>query len=192
MKLSPKAKNILTTAGNFIYSFITAVVAIVAVIFVLIKLLGWHMFSVDSPSMSPRYPVDTLVVVQDVSPEEIKTGDVITYVLNGDGVLVTHRVVAVNTRDRTFTTKGDANNSEDAAPVLWNNMVGRVFLGIPVLGRPVRFLTAEENRPVVIAVIAIMFVSSVVWDMVEKRNRKKRKPAEMSHAKAPDGGPQDR
>ena len=57
MSLSPKAKNILSAAGNFISSFITAAAAIVAAIFVLIKLLGWNMFSVDSPSMAPLYPV---------------------------------------------------------------------------------------------------------------------------------------
>lgn len=177
MRLSPKANNILTTVGNFITSFITAVVCMIAAALLLFKLLGWNVFSVDSSSMSPQYPVNTLVVVQTVRPEEIKNGDVITYVLNEDGVLVTHRVVAVDPQNRTFTTKGDANNSPDAAPVLWDNMVGRVLLGVPALGRPLRLLTAAENRPIVIAVIAVLFVSSLIWDVVA---RKKGKPAQDS------------
>ena len=172
MSLSPKAKNILSAAGNFISSFITAAAAIVAAIFVLIKLLGWNMFSVDSPSMAPLYPVGTLVIVQKAEPEEIEVGDVITYVLNEDGVLVTHRVIKINADNRTFITKGDANNTEDS-PVLWDNMVGRVLLGITALGRPVRFLTAEENRPAVISVIAVIFVFSLVWDLIERRKNKK-------------------
>lgn len=123
--------------------------------------------------MSPRYPVNTLVIVQTIEPEKIKTGDVITYVLNEDGVLVTHRVVGVDSSKRTFTTKGDANNSEDAAPVFWDNVVGKVFLGIPALGKPIRFLTAAENRPVVIAVIAALFICSFVWDMVTRKKKKR-------------------
>ncbi len=168
MSLSPKTKNILSTAGNFVSSFITAAVAITAAIFVIIKLLGWNMFSVDSPSMAPLYPVGTLVIVRDAEPEEIEAGDVITYVLNEDGVLVTHRVVKVNADNRTFITKGDANNTEDS-PVLWENTVGKVVFGIPALGTPVRYITAKENRPAVIAVIAVIFVFSLAWDIFERR-----------------------
>lgn len=173
-KLSPKRKNSLKTIGNFLSAFITAIALIVAVIFVVVKLLGWSMFSIDSGSMSPQYPVNTVVIVQSIEPEEVRVGDVITYVLNEDGVLVTHRVAGIDSVNRTFATKGDANNSEDAIPVLWDNMVGKVCLGIPALGKPMRFLTAEENRPVVITVIAALFVFSFVWDMIERKNAKKR------------------
>ncbi len=180
-RLRVKIKSILETAGNFIFSFITAVVVLVAVIFVLIKLLGWNMFTIDSGSMSPQYPVNTLVIVQDITPEEIKLGDVITYVLNEDGVLVTHRVVGIDSINHTFTTKGDANNSEDT-PVLWDNVVGKVFLGIPALGEPMRYLTDPENRPIVITVIVLLFVVSFVWDLA---GRKKKKRKDEAEAEAP-------
>lgn len=171
-KLSPKAKEILSLVGNFIFSFITAFIAVIAILFIIIKAMGWNLFSVDSGSMAPAYPVDSLVIVQDIEPEQIQVGDVITYVLNADGVLVTHRVVQVDAADRKFITQGDANNTQDA-PVLWDNVVGKVFLGIPGLGRPVRFLTDEDNRPVVIAVIAALFVVSLVWDIVSQvKNRR--------------------
>ncbi|MGN0172176.1 MAG: signal peptidase I [Acutalibacteraceae bacterium] len=184
-----KTKTVLKTAGNFLSSFITALVAITAILFVLIRLLGWNMFSVDSPSMSPKYPVNTLVIVQKVEPEAIKVGDVITYVLNTDGVLVTHRVVSIDSSSRTFTTKGDANNNEDA-PVLWDNVVGKVFIGIPALGKPLRFLTAEENRPVVITVIAALFAFSFLWELMERKKKKKKyKHEEQSGEDSSDGEP---
>ena len=171
-KLSPKTKNALEIAGNIISSFITAIVAMVAVVFVLIKILGWHTFSIDSGSMAPLYPVDALVIVQNISPEEIRTGDVITYVLNEDGVLVTHRVIGIDSVNRTFITKGDANNNEDS-PVLWDNVVGKVFLGIPAIGKPMRFLTNAENRPIVIALIVGLFVISFIWDLTVRKKRKR-------------------
>ena len=188
-KWNRKIRNILGTAGNFLSSFITAVVAMVALLFVVIKLLGWNMFSVDSPSMSPQYPVDTLVIVQNVEPEDIQVGDVITYVLNRDGVLVTHRVVGISKVNETFTTKGDANNSADASPVIWNNVVGKVLLGIPGLGKPIRFLTASENRPLVIAAIAALFVFSLVWDIIAKKNQKKRETAALPECEDGAAGP---
>ncbi len=171
LKISPKAKKVLEITGNFIFSFVTALVVIVAIAFVAVKLLGWNLFSIDSGSMEPLYPVDTLVVVQDVKPEEIDVGDVVTYVLNEDGVLVTHRVVAINPFDRTFTTKGDANNSEDA-PVLWDNVVGKVLLGVPFLGKPMRYLTNPDNRPVIIGIIIGLFAISFVWDFAVRRKKK--------------------
>lgn len=172
--MNKKIKSALKTVGDFLSTFITAIVAIIAIVFVVIKVLGWSMFSVDSPSMSPQYPVDTLVVVQKIEPEKIQVGDVITYVLNENGILVTHRVVDINNTDKTFITKGDANNTEDAAPVLWGNTVGKVAFGIPWLGKPMRFLTADENRPFVIGTIAILFILSLVWDIIARKNTKKK------------------
>ena len=168
-QIRPKVKSTLKTAGDFLSTFVTAVIAIVAVLLVVLKLLGWNMFSIDSPSMSPKYPVDALVVVRKIDPEKIQSGDVITFVLNEEGTLATHRVMRVNSADETFTTKGDANNSEDAMPVQWGNTIGKVALGIPWLGKPLRITTAEENRPLVIAALAILFALSLVWDITKKK-----------------------
>lgn len=170
-KLNPSVKSALETIGNFFFTFVTALVILLALGFVIIKILGWNMFSVDSGSMAPLYPVDTLIVLQDISPEEIQTGDVITYVLNEDGLLVTHRVVDVDRENQLFTTKGDANNNEDP-PVMWGNVVGKVVLGIPLIGKPIRFLTDPANRPLVIGIIVALFAVSLIWDLLVRRRKK--------------------
>ena len=69
--------------------------------------------------MTPTYPVNSLVIVREVEPQMIEVGDVITFVANEDGMLVTHRVISVDPSDKTFRTRGDANNVDDAEPVLW-------------------------------------------------------------------------
>ena len=43
----------------------------------------------------------------------IEVGDVITFVANEDGMLVTHRVISVDPSDKTFRTRGDANNVDN-------------------------------------------------------------------------------
>ncbi|MCD8115843.1 MAG: signal peptidase I [Oscillospiraceae bacterium] len=167
-------KGALSVILNFFSTFITTVIVLVAVVFVAIRFMGWSLYSVDSYSMTPTYPIDSLVIVQPVDPEEIQVGDVITFVIDQEGTMVTHRVTSISSLNRTFTTKGDANDEEDASPVLWDNVVGRVFLGIPVLGGLLRLLTAEENRTAVIAVIAGLLFISIAWDVISQC-RKKRK-----------------
>ena len=54
-------------------------------------------------------------------------------------------------------------------PVQWGNTIGKVALGIPWLGKPLRIITAEENRPLVIAALAILFALSLVWDITKKK-----------------------
>lgn len=164
-----KILSILKTTGDFLSTFITTLIIMVAIGMVIVNMLGWRMFSVDSASMSPQYPINSLVIVKPTDPTQIQVGDVITYVLNDDGILVTHRVTKIDAENRLFTTKGDANNSDDALLVSWDNVVGKVILGVLALGKPLRFLTAKENRTTVIAFILIIFLFSFVWDIYEKR-----------------------
>ena len=49
-KFNPKVKNVIAITLDFLSSFFTAIIFITAVIFILIKVFGWHIFSVDSPS----------------------------------------------------------------------------------------------------------------------------------------------
>ena len=173
-KKESKAREVLSLAADFVSTFITTVIVIVAVAIVAMRLMGWNMYSVDSYSMTPAYPINSLVVVRPVEPETIQVGDVITYVFNEDGVLVTHRVTEIDRSSETFTTKGDANETADASPVLWGNVVGKVVIGVPRLGSLLRVLTSDEHRPIVLGVIVGLLVLSFGWDFVSER-RKKRK-----------------
>lgn len=173
MKLSSKAKDILNIIGNFLSTFITTVVVIIAIAFVAIRLLGWNMFSVDSSSMTPKLPVNSLILVQKIEPEKIEVGDIVTYILNDNNILVTHRVVEIDSAKQTFTTKGDANESNDSAPVHWGNVVGKVVFCVPGLGTPLRIITAEENRIAVISVIVGLFLLSLFWDILIKNKSKR-------------------
>ena len=159
---------------DFLSTFFVALIVMIAGILVIGQLAGFHMFNVASGSMTPTYPVNSLVIVRDVDPETIETGDVITFVMNEDGMLVTHRVVSVDPNEKTFRTKGDANNVEDAEPVIWGNVVGKVMFGIPAIGGPFAVMTAKEHRKIMIGIILGLLLLSIWWD----GNKKKRKNKE--------------
>ena len=161
---------------DFLSTFLIAFFAIVALALVASKLLGFNILTVDSGSMEPTYGVDSLIFVKSVDPSTIVEGDVITFVFDEAGDLVTHRVVGIDSAEHKFTTKGDANNDKDGAPVLWENVVGKVSFGIPKIGAVFRAVTARENRTIVIIAIGSLVGFTVVWEIVAAlRNKLKNK-----------------
>ncbi len=166
-------ENALSMVLDFLSTFIVALIVLIAAILVIGQLAGFHLFSVESGSMTPTYPVNSLVIVREVDPQTIEVGDVITFVANEDGMLVTHRVISVDSSDKTFRTRGDANNVDDAEPVLWGNTVGKVMFGIPLLGRSFSIMTAQENRKIMIGIIVFLLLLSLLWDFQKKRRENK-------------------
>ena len=172
-KEEDEEENALSTVLDFLSTFIVTMIVLIAAILVIGQLAGFHLFSVESGSMTPTYPVNSLVIVREVDPQMIEVGDVITFVANEDGMLVTHRVISVDPSDKTFRTRGDANNVDDAEPVLWGNTVGKVMFGIPLLGRPFSIMTAPENRKIMIGIIGFLLLLSLFWDFQKKRRENK-------------------
>ena len=164
----------LVLAVNFIVTFLLTVFVIVAVGLVALKIFGFSVYSVKTASMQPAYPVNSIVFVKKVNPASINMGDTITYTLNEAGDTVTHRVVAVDKEKRTFTTKGDNNNVEDAKPVSWDNTIGKVIFSLPTGGKIFTFVSAEKNRPIMIAIIVSLICVTVLWEIIDQvRKRKK-------------------
>ena len=162
-----RARENLSILWTFISTFVVACVVIAALALVVVKVSGCYLFTIETSSMAPAYPANTLVVVKPYgSFSEVEVGDVVTYVMNSEGLTVTHRVVSVDTANETVTTQGDANNTADASPVLYGNIVGKVVIGIPGIGKLIEAITAEENRPVVIAVIAAVLIWGFAWDWI--------------------------
>ncbi len=81
-------------------------------------------------SMYPEIKSGDIIICKDISPEDVKEGDVISFFdpedKNGVAV-VTHRVIEIITDDDGklyFRTKGDNNNAQDKASVPAENLVG--------------------------------------------------------------------
>ena len=170
-----KAKENLSLVWTFISTFIVTCIVIIAVALVAVKVSGCYLFTVQTGSMTPTYPVNTVVLVKPYdSFEEVQVGDVVTYLLDESGTTVTHRVVSIDTVNEKLTTQGDANDSPDAAQVLYGNVIGKVVVGIPNIGKIVKVVAAEENRTTVIAVIVIILAALILSDLIKSIRRKRR------------------
>lgn len=173
-KVEEESEGVLRTIADFLSTFVVTIVVVLALALLVARFTGIHLFNVESGSMTPKYPVGTLLIDKQVDPAEVSVGDVVTFVANEDGMLVTHRVVSVNRSRKTFTTKGDANNVEDPQPVMFGNVIGKVEFGIPGIGTPFAYITAAENRKIVLVVIAVLMILSIAWDYVGKNKGAKK------------------
>ena len=125
------------TTGEKLWSVLTtilvALVTLAAVLLGGVRLLGYTPYAVLSGSMTPQYQIGDLVYSHETAPEEIEAGDVITFLAEDGKTVVTHRVVAVDRTAGTFTTKGDANETEDGA-VPYQRVLGAVRFSLPKIG----------------------------------------------------------
>lgn len=124
------------------------------------------LYTIISPSMTPNINVWDVVVAKKInSPEEIKVGDVITFISTSSisrGMTITHRVVDVS-KDETgviYKTQGDNNLSPDSAPAQYGNVIGKVILRIPQLGRIQDFLAKKGGWLVAIVIPALFIIIS--------------------------------
>ena len=157
---------------------LVALVVVLAVFLMGSRLLGMQVFNVISGSMEPTYSIGDLLYVKSVDPDSVKVGDPITFVLNEDLVVATHRVVAIDAENREFTTKGDANENEDAAPVHFNNLVGIPVFSIPLLGYVSAYIQSPPGMYVAIAVGVVLLASVFLPDLLKKKPEQNKKEEE--------------
>jgi signal peptidase len=86
--------------------------------------------------------------------------------------VATHRVVAVDGENRQFTTKGDANKSEDAAPVHFNNLIGVPVFAIPLLGYVSAYIQSPPGMYVAIGAGVVLLAVVFLPDLLTKKEKK--------------------
>ena len=165
-------KSALGKAWSVFTWLLVAVVVLIAMALVGVRLFGFKPFAVLSPSMTPKYGVGDLVYALPTDPEEIEVGDVLTFVANAEGTIVTHRVAEVDRENRCFYTKGDANESRDGNPVVYENAVGVVKFSLPKMGYVSSYLTSESGRFAAIAGVLTLILLMILPELFKPSGKK--------------------
>ena len=145
---------------NMIGTLILVAVIATSIPLAIPRFLGYETYNVTSGSMEPALPVGSVIYVQYVEPETVKTDDIIAFFSGGS--VVTHRVVNNNLFEGKFTTKGDANPMVDFSDVPYSDLVGVVKYHIPVLGN---YLMVYSNPITKYYLLAIAFCG-VMFNML--------------------------
>ena len=98
---------------NLVSSVLLGIIVLLAVTLAGVRVLGLTPYAVLSGSMEPTYHVGSLIYVKKTDPADVQVGDPITFVVNEDLMVATHRVVDVEMR----TTRRQAVLDEDGAAV---------------------------------------------------------------------------
>lgn len=116
-----------------IFQTISILIGIAVVILFLIPTAtGITPFIVLSGSMENEIKTGSVAYANThAKVEDVKVGDIIVFKV--DKSYVTHRVISINDNN-TFTTKGDANKTEDLAPVKFEDFGGKTVFSVPYLG----------------------------------------------------------
>ena len=102
----------------------------------------YQMFGIGSNSMQPKISRGDAVIIKKIKTEkEIKKGDIIAY-KTSDRIII-HRIVKTKTKnnEKIYTTKGDANNTEDNVEIKLKNIKGKVIVKIPYISYPSVFIS---------------------------------------------------
>lgn len=125
---------------------------------------GIQTYVILSSSMEPAMPTGSLIYVRPYAHRtQLHLQDVIAF-RSGES-MVTHRVVRTNWEEDSVTTKGDANDRADAAPVSYQDISGKVIRFIPYIGYGLMMVQTRGGQLVLClvaaAAMALLYIASI-------------------------------
>jgi len=142
---------------------------------------GYRVYTIISGSMIPTYNVGDTLLIKEMSSDNIKIGDAVTYLGEGGsmhGKIITHQVVEIDFDENgkyLFHTKGIANNIEDPI-VSQDQVLGKVihkFFFLTILGKittsmPLLFMFVTIPIAIIIALEIVKLVYKKDEDIEEE------------------------
>ena len=130
--------------------------------------MGYAPMAVVTDSMntgkSDAIKAGDMVVTKKTNVDKLAVGDIIMFKNNQSAII--HRIVGYNEATNTFTTKGDANNTEDLDPVQKKNIIGKYMLRVPKVGDLILFSRTPLGMLICIGIPILMLLG---YDFVAKR-----------------------
>ena len=157
--------------GNVLFN-VLAIVTAIAVAFVAFNMIcGAKGYAVLSDSMADTLKRGDVVFSRGVSFDDLQVGDVVTIKVGSKGYF-THRITDIDYDNRTLTTRGDANASDDPDESAESMVAGKMWYSIPILGFvSIAFSGMSTVKGLIIlAIIAIgLMAVNMILNRVKKR-----------------------
>jgi signal peptidase len=162
-------------------------IVVLAVLLVGVRFVGLKPYAVLSGSMEPTYHVGALIYVKPCDASEVQVGDPITFVLDENLTVATHRVVAIDESGEHFTTKGDANEAVDGAPVYYKNLIGKPVFTVPKLGYLANWIMVPPGKYIAIIAVVIFLLLLFAPDLLRKADEADKRAEARKAALDPEG-----
>lgn len=129
------------------------------------------LYTIISPSMTPKIKVYDVVFVKKVKTDDLKVNDIITFYSTDTffgTTPLTHRIVEileVPDVGKMYRVKGDANEVADDEKVYPSNVIGKVMFKIPQLGRLQYFLASRKGWLLAIIIPAFIIIGYDIYKL---------------------------
>jgi signal peptidase I len=147
-----------------------------------VPLVGHPTLVVGGSSMTPAVPLGAAVVLDRITPDQLRAGDIVSLEAGSAQSIFTHRVVRVVERSDGIWigTKGDANLEEDPTLTPAAEVIGRVGVTLPYAGYLLTALSVPMGVLFLVGaagalVVCIALVESAELRVVRRANRILRK-----------------
>ena len=133
-----KNKNIIT---------ITTTIILTTLITMLISCqFKYGILVIGSESMTPTINIGDAIIYKQYKNQIIKKGDIIIF--NNSGIKTVHRVTKIENinNEIRYTTKGDANESEDIGYITKEDIIGIKIIKIKYIGYPTIWIRELFNK----------------------------------------------
>lgn len=124
-----------------------------------------------------------LIFVREIQADDLKEGNIISFMEERSSTVVTHRIVEIfeDGSERTFITKGDANNTKDQSPVTEDRIVGIFFFRLAKVGDFALFLHEPLGMLLFIGVPVLGFI---IYDIIRRQKAAKAENKKTSELEA--------
>lgn len=162
-----------------IISWVLFIILLIAAVFLLYYYIATKNYAAKGPGHEPKFSIytivsgsmypeikvyDAVINVKANRPSDIKVGDVITFIstsITTPGTTITHRVIGIVTDENgaiCYQTQGDFNTVADQACAKFHNVIGKVVIIIPQLGRVQVFLATKGGWIICILIPALIII----------------------------------
>ncbi len=153
---------------------ILAIVTVISVCFVGFNVINKAKgYSVVTDSMTPVYNRGDVVFVKKTDFNSLKAGDIVTVRFYDESGYFTHRITEIDYNAGMFRTKGDANENEDPQPSEKEQIVGKVWYSVPLLGYISIFISSMNliKISVILAIVVIILVTATTIISKSKKSK---------------------
>lgn len=178
--MTSKTKKALKITGNVLTVAVAILVVIMTVLTVFsmvfnrdgtASVFGVQAYVVQSDSMTPEFAAGDVIFSEEVNPEELVAGDIITFISRDSasyGQTITHciREVTTHNGELAFITYGIATGVDDGTPAVASDVLGRYTFRIAGLGSFFEFLKSVPGYIVCILLPFLVIIGLQVANIV--------------------------
>ncbi len=178
--MTSKTKKALKITGNVLTVAVAILVVIMTVLTVFsmvfnrdgtASVFGVQAYVVQSDSMTPEFAAGDVIFSEEVNPEELVAGDIITFISRDSasyGQTITHCIREVTTHNGklAFITYGIATGVDDGTPAAASDVLGRYAFRIAGLGSFFEFLKSVPGYIVCILLPFLVIIGLQIANIV--------------------------